>query len=90
MLPVFAAILCVAAATTFTNPYVVVDRPKKWRDILRLPPRVMGFVTIAVPMLFALRLLSVNSPDPGVMLFKGTYYAVTTSGDDANTFPIFV
>jgi hypothetical protein len=58
------------------------------RDLL-LVSRV-AFVRIDVPINFARRLLSVNSPDPGVLLYKGTYYAVTTSGDDANTFPIFV
>lgn len=31
-----------------------------------------------------------DHPDPGVLHHKGAYYAVTTSGDADNAFPILV
>eukprot|EP01097_Dermamoeba_algensis_P004040 TRINITY_DN2705_c0_g1_i1.p1 TRINITY_DN2705_c0_g1~~TRINITY_DN2705_c0_g1_i1.p1 ORF type:complete len:347 (-),score=41.61 TRINITY_DN2705_c0_g1_i1:189-1229(-) len=31
-----------------------------------------------------------NHPDPGVLLYNNMYYAVTTSGDDPNAFPILL
>jgi arabinan endo-1,5-alpha-L-arabinosidase len=30
-----------------------------------------------------------DSPDPGVLFYNNTYYAVTTGGWDAKTFPIW-
>ncbi len=32
--------------------------------------------------------VKVQTPDPGVIYSNGQYYAVTTSGDDADSFPI--
>jgi len=35
-------------------------------------------------------MLAIRSSSPGVLLYNGTYFAVTTSGDDPDIFPIFV
>jgi len=37
---------------------------------------------------FSVQVIKSNSPDPGVLFYKGVYYAATTSGDEPNHFPI--
>ena len=54
------------------------------------PGNAFDFPIVDLGQFVARSVLSTNSPDPGVLLYKGSYYAVTTSGDDANAFPIHV